>query len=922
MLREIPFIYSVKVRWFTLAVTLMGPGGLLMPIKALADAITDAAQQGQIDAAEFLNNAPTGNFSGGNAGYNDPITGSPVALDPNDFYQADSATTEQTDQFSEITTTYGNEGNLITTVGAYSGGGSSAQDEAFDIVKLGQTRSHPDMSADPIWDTTDATMGDFDTIASTFADCSTVTSIGSTTKVNHIADFKRCERTYVPKSSCTINHPYDAVLMELSNSATSAGAFASCGPGCYDLWVGKVGDNYWGGWCTVYEQDTAVRIFYPDAIISAIIVQAQWDDYLQIFISGNKLYNGPNANFPPELYGGVDYTLAGADPFPGFGCELGTSWNVNPNIDVTSYFKSTAPGDILDFKTRVSVAGNGEGYSKIRIYYDISKIITNDIWEPIQCADDYNIAKDSVFCTGASAVCTIQLATSTYTNPDGVTFDNSSLGPSPIATISNLCKQVKVTTQCDFATGTLDCYTDVNGNVQCPTSTSASANGCSAYEVDPNCAFVSSGCVGGAFDVATGKCMVTEDTYDCGYDVSITTDTIDEDFQCPGPVRCMGSECILDTQESNNSFTQFAATMEAVKMMSMDMECDITAGGGGGPGTDCKIFGGEGNWCKKAIGGTVDCCEQPTGVSLADYLVLIYAIYTLDQAVKEIENPGDIAGAWLTMSDAVTETYDMISVGVESMWTSAKESIFGGGVAGADAAAASGSAVAEEGMISGFKQQMIDQTQQWMVDTFSEETAALLFEENAATGAMELGGPVGTIGAGIMTAYMYYQLAVIAINIIYACEDHEFELNAKRALKSAHFIGSYCAQKVIGQCLEKRESYCTFASPLSRIMNEQLRPIIGVDWGTPEAPQCDGLSLNQMNTVDWSGVDLSEWEALLVEYNIIPTSADITMENITGSGNVLDINGDRDNVLERTQDRINADDPEQIRQNIREDAWN
>src|SRR5260363_98333 len=38
----------------------------------------------------------------------------------------------------------------------------------------------------------------------------------------------------------------------------------------------------------------------------------------------------------------------------------------------------------------------------------------------------------------------------------------------------------------------------------------------------------------------------------------------------------------------------------------------------------------------------------------------------------------------------------------------------------------------------------------------------------------------------------------------------------------------------IGLCIEKRESYCCFNSPLSRMIQEQVRPQLGLPFGDAE----------------------------------------------------------------------------------------
>lgn len=125
-----------------------------------------------------------------------------------------------------------------------------------------------------------------------------------------------------------------------------------CGPGCADLWVGRIGDNYWSGWCSIFEEATSISVLVPGAIRSAVLERAQWDDYMRVILNDVQVWSGPDGNFPPET---------GGD------CELSTSWDTNPGVDLTSRF---AAGGEIRFRIRVSVAGEGEGYARIRILYD------------------------------------------------------------------------------------------------------------------------------------------------------------------------------------------------------------------------------------------------------------------------------------------------------------------------------------------------------------------------------------------------------------------------------------------------------------------------------------------------------------------------------------------------------------------------
>ncbi|MEZ9922411.1 conjugal transfer protein TraN, partial [Vibrio breoganii] len=106
----------------------------------------------------------------------------------------------------------------------------------------------------------------------------------------------------------------------------------------------------------------------------------------------------------------------------------------------------------------------------------------------------------------------------------------------------------------------------------------------------------------------------------------------------------------------------------------------------------------------------------------------------------------------------------------------------------------------------------------------------------------------------------------LLINIIYECEEEELDLAMKKDLYSTHYIGSYCKDSVLGACIEKRQVYCSFDSPLSRIMMEQVyaQPQMGLDWGSPKNPNCTGLAIDQLENVDWDAVNLDEWVGILI----------------------------------------------------------
>ncbi|WP_425595324.1 conjugal transfer protein TraN [Morganella morganii] len=127
-----------------------------------------------------------------------------------------------------------------------------------------------------------------------------------------------------------------------------------------------------------------------------------------------------------------------------------------------------------------------------------------------------------------------------------------------------------------------------------------------------------------------------------------------------------------------------------------------------------------------------------------------------------------------------------------------------------------------------------------------------------------------------LTAYMIYSVTMILIQLIWKCELSEFEMNAKRVLKSCHYVGSNRKSKFLGACVEKRQSYCCFTSPLSRII--QVRPQLGLGWGSVKSPNCEGLTASQLNQVDWSQVNLDEWIPILSITGNLPEVPSLAQE--------------------------------------------
>ncbi len=91
----------------------------------------------------------------------------------------------------------------------------------------------------------------------------------------------------------------------------------SCGEGCTELWIGRVGNDYWSGNCSIYEEYTRVQVSNPDAIVSATLEYAKWDDYMQVWVgkSGQetKVWSGPDGNFLQKRLADVNCQQVGSE---------------------------------------------------------------------------------------------------------------------------------------------------------------------------------------------------------------------------------------------------------------------------------------------------------------------------------------------------------------------------------------------------------------------------------------------------------------------------------------------------------------------------------------------------------------------------------------------------------------------------------
>lgn len=115
-------------------------------------------------------------------------------------------------------------------------------------------------------------------------------------------------------------------------------------------------------------------------------------------------------------------------------------------------------------------------------------------------------------------------------------------------------------------------------------------------------------------------------------------------------------------------------------------------------------------------------------------------------------------------------------------------------------------------------------------------------------------------------------LAVVVYVVTQAleCDQAENLLAMRRGQNLCTHVGSYCSSKILGACITKKEAHCCFNSRLARIINAQGRAQLGRGYGDPKSPDCSGFTVAELQGLDFSRMDLSEFYA-----EIVPRAADV-----------------------------------------------
>jgi conjugal transfer mating pair stabilization protein TraN len=781
--------------------------------------------------------------------------------------------------------------------------------EAYRTLVKSANRSHPDLQNDPVWNASDFVFDNFDFFAKNFADCSSTTTYSDSSFDAKVPDYKTCMRGPTPVTSCSATRSFEVSSQIFEVNLASAIRIQA--DYRFDL------------------TDGSARISTDFGPSKAEVPTLDF----------NAVCNGPGTtrirllNVSPWYQSGISAPDGG----------LNVDTTATPTLVQGPNCRNGLVGRFRHFDNGCSSPPCDNVWTTATtLRFKIEHVDSQTwSWSNPSCPELMKAVNDQV-CSFTAATCN---KNPFRYDPDrqqrcfshqGVLICESDLEPQVLpAEIPQTCNDFTVDTNCDFtgssnngAIGTVPCWTDVNGQQVCPGDV-AGQTGQSCQQLEQQgCSFIRSECVEGT-EGASGTCWQFKDIYDCGTTYGIPTLDGTTKQECSGPVRCMGEDCITVDRKKSKDFVRALAVLNALQHAAMDKTCVTDQFGF----SQCAVFKGDPGTCKivGSIQTFVDCCNTPMSIGLADYLELLESLSQMDDAVMRLGSDSAIRGSWEVLRDPVTNTFDSAL----GLMDRAYDSIVGNDLMCTNTV----SNFFKQSIIDDFKVAAMKYTAQWVADTFGAQAANLFFsigggeafnasgQMTGSASSLQMGGAVGSVLYVLYVIYVIYVIVQIVVKMVWQCEKPEYELAAKKELKSCHYLGSYCkTRNEMSVCLEHRESYCCFASPLARIIQEQVRPQLGMTFGTPQNQDCSGIPIDKLETVDWDRVNLDEWIGILQSTGRLPTAqtADqkYNLDKLTGKGSRLNVDGTRLNTLERNQKRLDEGlDVPSVRTNAEAQGW-
>ncbi|EOZ9912491.1 conjugal transfer protein TraN, partial [Klebsiella pneumoniae] len=417
-------------------------------------------------------------------------------------------------------------------------------------------------------------------------------------------------------------------------------------------------------------------------------------------------------------------------------------------------------------------------------------------------------------------------------------------------------------------------------------------------------------CAEGWFDSATNQCYMYEQKWTCDEGITKTVTVTNEANTCVGMIPCSGGTCNTGANEQNSDFGKVAAYSSMVQNMQGDAMCSDP-----NDPNSCIVFSGEKQWCGRSVGfvnglAKTDCCEAPQGAAGKLEAIILAGTMLRNTNWEKISAKlttwtGGESGTWASMTNSVGQWTSGVSSSVGQMWqrvteplTSAYESIAGNvsRLIGSSTVEGGGSAVTTEltkdglqtGGLAAIKQQLMNKAYDMLPDAIRD----FVFDKTATT---QLGQAVFSSAVqNFMLAlnivgwiYTAYQITKMLLEMLLACDQKEMEASIHKNQGACFVIDTDRCVKYLNvgftkKCIKKATDMCCYNSLLSRVIMQQAYPQLGIK---PVESGCVGLTISQVQQLDWDKIDMTEYiESAVVAGEVPDEYAAFTESTVANMG--------------------------------------
>ncbi|MBE8110458.1 IncHI-type conjugal transfer protein TrhN, partial [Escherichia coli] len=391
------------------------------------------------------------------------------------------------------------------------------------------------------------------------------------------------------------------------------------------------------------------------------------------------------------------------------------------------------------------------------------------------------------------------------------------------------------------------------------------------------------------FDEGTNTCYMYEQKYTCDRGKDVVREVESQTNSCVGMIPCSGGTCETGPKEENKDFGKVAAYSNMVQYMQGEAKCEDP-----NDPNSCSVFEGKAEWCGRSVGfvnglAKTDCCEKPQGAAGSLEAIMLAGSMIRNTNWTRVNAQlvnwtGGESGTWASMANSVGEWTASAGKTVGQMWnnvtssiTSVYENVAGnlGRTVGSSAAGESGQ-LAKETMSSfglgKLKQMAMEKAYDLLPDTVRD----FVFKNVATTGGeIVFSAAVQNFMLALNVIgwiYTAYQVTKMLLEMLVACDQKEMEASIHKNQKSCFTLDTNRCVKYLNlgftkKCVKKATDMCCYNSMLSRVIMQQAYPQLGID---PVTSNCVGLSIGQIQKLDFDKIDLTEWINDAVQVGEVP----------------------------------------------------